>query len=252
MSRDGVGTPIGVIAALPAEGRCLTDGLGRRSQAGSGADPWVCISGVGQARAYAAASSLAARGACALVSFGTAGALAPGLRAGTVVLGTAVVVGRDRIASDRDWRARIAQVLAGTVRVEDGAILHADAVLAAPADKSRLFLATGALAVDMESAGVARAAAEHELPWLAIRAIVDAEDVAIPPLVLEALAEDGHPRLGRLLYGIARAPSVLPALVRLGRDFHSARATLKAVVRRAGSRLCYGPATRSTAEGSGR
>jgi hypothetical protein len=38
-------------------------------------------------------------------------------------------------------------------------------------------------------------------------------------LVLEALAEDGHPRLGRLIYGIARAPSLLPALVRLGAIF---------------------------------
>jgi adenosylhomocysteine nucleosidase len=236
MSRDCVGTPIGVVAALPAEARCLTGGGGRGC-------PDECVrvslSGMGQTRAYRAARSLAGQGVSALVSFGTAGALAPRLAAGDVVLGTAVQFDREIIEADPDWSSRLAGMLDGRVRVGQGKILHTEIVLASPADKSRLFLTTAALAVDMETAGVARAAAEHGLPWLAIRAIVDAQGVSIPPLALDALSASGRPRFGKLLAGIARAPAVIPRLLRLGRDFRAARSALKTVVRLAGSGLGY-------------
>ncbi len=238
MSRDGVGAPIGVVAALPAEARCLSGGGGR-----GGPDECVrvSLSGMGQARAYRAARCLAGQGVSALVSFGTAGALAPGLAAGDVVLGTAVLFGQEIIEADPDWPSRLVGKLDGRVRVEKGTILHAEAVLASPADKSRLFLSTAALAVDMETVGVARAAAELGLPWLAIRAIVDAQAMSIPPLALDALSASGRPRLGKLLAGIARAPAEIPPLLRLGRDFHAARSALKTVVRLAGYGLGYGP-----------
>ena len=196
---------------------------------------------MGHARAYRAARSLAGQGVSALVSFGTAGALAPGLGAGDVVLGTAVLFDREIIEADRDWPSRLAGKLDGRVRVGQGKILHAEAVLASPADKSRLFQSTGALAADMETAGIARAAAEHGLPWLAIRAIVDAQGVSIPPLALGSLSASGRPSLGKLLAGIARAPAGIPGLLRLGRDFHVARSALKTVVRLAGYGLGYSP-----------
>ncbi len=235
---SGDAAPIGVVAALPAEARCLRGGGGRGCP---DEGVRVGLSGLGQARAYRAARSLAGHGVSALVSFGTAGALAPGLGAGDVVLGTAVLCDREIIEADPDWPARLAGKLDGRVRVEQGRILHAEAVVASPADKSRLFLSTAALAVDMETAGVARAAAEHGLPWLAIRAIVDAQSVSIPPLALDALSASGRPRLGKLMAGIARAPAEIPRLLCLGRDFRTARAALETVVRVAGYRLGYGP-----------
>ncbi|MGH8567082.1 MAG: purine phosphorylase [Gammaproteobacteria bacterium] len=233
-----MGAPIGVVAALPAEARCLSGGGGR-----GGPDECVrvSLSGMGRVRAYRAARSLAGQGVSALVSFGTAGALAPGLGAGDVVLGTAVLFGDEIIEADPDWPPRLAGKLDGRMRIEQGRILHADAVVAFPADKSRLFLSTGALAVDMESAGVARAAAEHGLPWLAIRAIVDAQGVSIPPLALYALDDCGRPRLAKLLTAIARAPSAIPTLLRLARDFRAARLALREVVHLAGPRFVYGP-----------
>jgi adenosylhomocysteine nucleosidase len=241
MSGDGVGAPIGVVAALPAEARCLElrkmgDGGGRGCR---DERVRVSLSGMGQARAYRAARSLAGQGVSALVSFGTAGALAPGLGAGDVVLGTAVLFDRQIIEADPDWPSRLTEKLDGRVRVGQGRILHAEAVLASPADKSRLFLSTAALAVDMESAGVASAAAENGLPWLAIRAIVDAQGVSIPPLALEALGADDRPRPGKLLAGIARAPAEIPGLLRLGLDFRRALSALKTVVRLAGYGLSY-------------
>jgi adenosylhomocysteine nucleosidase len=93
----------------------------------------------------------------------------------------------------------------------------------------------------METTGVARAASEHGLPWLAIRAIVDAQGVSIPPLALGSLSASGRPSLGKLLAGIARAPAGIPGLLRLGRDFHVARSALKTVVRLAGYGLGYSP-----------
>ncbi|MGH8575019.1 MAG: purine phosphorylase, partial [Gammaproteobacteria bacterium] len=126
MSRDGVGAPIGVVAALPAEARCLSGGGGRPCPHKRCPDECVrvSLSGMGQARAYRAARSLAGQGVSALVSFGTAGALAPRLAAGDVVLGTAVLFGQEIIEADPDWPSRLAGKLDGRVRVWQGKILH--------------------------------------------------------------------------------------------------------------------------------
>jgi adenosylhomocysteine nucleosidase len=227
------GPPIGIVAALPAEAAWL----------GRAGDPWIVISGMGQARAHEAALSLTARGAVALVSFGTAGALAPGLRAGDLVLADGVLSGSVLIESDRDWQGRLAGRLAGSLGVHTGTILHADAVVASPSDKSRLFLSTGAVAVDMESAGVARAAAEHDVPWLGVRAIVDAAGQSIPALALDPLGQDGRPRLGPLVAGLARAPSDLAPLLRLGLGFRAARVTLERLARLVGPGMGFSAGT---------
>src|SRR5690606_3227518 len=82
---------------------------------------------------------------------------------------------------------------AAGLRVMLGPTVTAPGILTLPADKEALARQTGALAVDMESYWVARAAAERGLPFLALRAISDVLGEILPPLA-EMVDEDGRPR----------------------------------------------------------
>ena len=211
---------IGVIVGLPAEARCL-----------AGLDVMVGVSGARPARARAAATRLIAGGAPALVSFGLAGGLQPGLVAGDLVVARAVVVpGGARIAADQAWRARLIELLqAGGLRPVEGALAGSERLVASPAAKALLHASAAACAVDMESHLVAAAAAAAGLPFLVVRAIADASRGAIPTVAQSALDASGEPRPATVLAGLLRRPQELPALLRLGRDSARGLKTLRRV-----------------------
>ncbi len=98
-----------------------------------------------------------------------------------------------------------------------GAIAGRDEILARPAAKERVRHATGAVAVDMESHGVARAAAGRKLPFLALRLVLDPASLALPWSAEAGLAPDGRARLWPVLGRLALRPWELPALLALGR-----------------------------------
>lgn len=83
-----------------------------------------------------------------LVSFGLAGALAPGLVCGDTVDATRVVDASGAVL----WEGEPL----GVPGARTGTLLAAAAVVDDPAERRRLFEATGALAVDMESGELAR------------------------------------------------------------------------------------------------
>lgn len=75
-----------------------------------------------------------------------------------------------------------------------GLIHTADEVVATPADKARLFAATGAPVVEMEAASVFRILDAHRLPAAAVRVVSDAADEALPA---DLLAHGYDPVRGR-------------------------------------------------------
>jgi adenosylhomocysteine nucleosidase len=72
---------------------------------------------------------------------------------------------------------------------------------------------------------------------MAVRAIADSADMAIPQGSLGALDEFGDLNLLRLLKGLMRHPIELFDMIRLGWDYRAAQATLSKVARLAGSHL---------------
>src|SRR5437764_178293 len=114
----------------------------------------------------------AARDAKCLVSFGVAGGLSPHLKPGHVILSAEV------IGDDHHWRPneRFQQQirgLGGRIGALEGAVLGSRAILATEDDKTRAWRETGAVAVDLESAIVARAAEAAGIPFLVLRTIAD-------------------------------------------------------------------------------
>ncbi len=179
------------------------------------------------ARAGDAAAALAAEGADALLSVGYAGGLAPGIRAGDLILADAIV-GRDgeRIATDEDWRAWLSGLHGRT-----GAIAESDAVVATVEAKRAIHGRTGALAVDMESGATARAALARGLPFLAIRVVLDPWNRALPAAALAGVGDRGETRMAPLLATLARRPWEVVDLLRLAGDFRRADASLGRVGR---------------------
>ena len=167
-------------------------------------------------------------GAAALVSFGIAGALAPHLASGTLLLPRAVIAeDGTQYAVDEAWRAQVeAASRAAALPLETGDIFGAEAAIAAAEQKAALHRKTGAVAVDLESHLVARVAAKTGTPFLVLRAIADPATRTLPPAALDGLGADGKPALGRVLLSVARSPLQIAALIRLAGDTRRALSAL--------------------------
>ena len=221
-------TPVGLICALPAEAKAFA---GRPISAGSIAriDPFmIAVTGMGADRAHAGADRLLATGARTLVSWGTAGALVPGMRAGDLLLPTSVQYKAQSFDVDPLLRQRVLERLPSTMHAAQGTLAQAAQVLRSRDDKLRLQAQTDAVAVDMESATVGMAAQAAGVPFLAVRAIVDAYDVSLPACVIDATDEFGHTQLVTLVLGLLKQPRALVDLLRLGAAFRAALVTLRA------------------------
>ena len=221
---------VGVVAALAAEARSL--GFSKPQPDGTvrlGDGTLVMVSGMGMAGAQAAAHSLLEAGARALMSFGLAGGLDPGLRAGSIILPTEVVAADgERFVTSIHWRESLGAALATQCRLTSGRLLTSARPIDTVAAKAAAFTRTGAVAVDMESAAVGRAAAEREVPFVAVRAIVDTALDELPPAVIAASVA-GKVRLLRLVRGLAMAPGELPAVLRLVQRYRAALRSLSSV-----------------------
>ena len=221
---------VGAVCGFRAEA-IVAQGLGLVAEPGGGS-----VAGTDEAIARVLAD-----GVRALVSFGIAGALAPSLRCGALLLPAAVRGGDGVIhAVDFDWHGRLAAVAkAKGIAVAVGGALAHDRVVASAAEKVALHRATNALAIDMESARVAEAAARARLPFVILRAVADSAAKDLPPAASVPLRANGRVDIGAVLASLAKEPKQIPALLGLAGETATALLTLY----RAGRAL--GPALRA-------
>ena len=196
--------PIGIVCAFPRE----LGGLYHNPPPGC----TIIAGGMGADAAERAAGSLT--GARALISTGYAGGLAAPAARGVIVVDTG--------------DSALDKALPPAVR---GRIADSQTMVATPAARARLAAATGAIAVDMESAAVARVARERGIPFAAIRVITDGPDdtlaidwdryrrpdgmMCTSAAVLEAVRSTrGIAELLRLWYSSKEATRVLSAYLR--------------------------------------
>ncbi|HEV2189733.1 MAG TPA: hypothetical protein VGR70_21165 [Stellaceae bacterium] len=160
-----------------------------------------------------------------LVSFGIAGALSPDLRPGDVVLSTEVVDEDRRWVTGESLLGRLPELVEEIGAIE-GPVLGAQMVLATATDKRRAWEETGAIAVDLESVVVARAAAALGIPFLVLRAIADPVTRVLPPAALVPLSAQGKPQVRQVLASVMRQPRQLPSLLGVAREARQALAAL--------------------------
>jgi adenosylhomocysteine nucleosidase len=160
-----------------------------------------------------------------LVSFGIAGGLSPELEAGTVVVSGEVVFERCRCTVEPPYRRQLTE-FARSIGAVEGPVLGAGSVLATRIEKQQAWGATGALAVDLESAIVARTATALGIPFIVLRTIADTARRDLPPVALIPLRRDGKPDMSRILAAVVRRPFQLPGTIGLAWETHKALSAL--------------------------
>ena len=192
----------------------------------------TAVTGLGEAAALSLASRLAERRPSLVLSLGFAGALAPGLRTGALVLCDSFLASYDPLASHsespvadeesgtrpfteftlergegfrvtptspprleadhpplRIAAERLAQAGIGT---NPGALLTVGAPLLTGAAKQQAGQETGAAVVDIEGYWLAQVARTYQVPFIALRVVLDPIDQTLPALVAAIVADQGR------------------------------------------------------------
>lgn len=221
--------PLGVVTGLASEAACFPPGGSAR----------LACSGARPARATVVAEQLLAQGCGALVSFGVAGALDPALKPGNLLVAEAVVLpGGGRVETEPRWRKRLVALLArGGLAPVPGTLVGSEFPLLRAVDKASLRASTGAVAVDMESHAVARVAAAHGRPFLALRAIADPAARAVPAWTMGLVSEEGRVEPLKAAFEAMCRPWDIPTLILLGMESNLAHQSLAKAVTLTGGRL---------------
>jgi adenosylhomocysteine nucleosidase len=233
---------VGLIAALPAEIRCLVRTrpvLNVPFAINPELTGIVC--GIGRDAAAAAARTLLGLKIEALISWGTAGALSPEIQSGNLLLPERIfsVDGRSFI-TDKAWLERIIRSLQPvSLTIHRGSMTEAREILTSAAQKQELHLQTGALAADMESAAIMENARSGNVPGIVIRTVVDEAHLAIPEALVRHLDRYGRPQTVRLIPELFRSPRLIGELRRLGSAMLKAMATLQILTDRTNPSMWY-------------
>jgi hypothetical protein len=99
-------------------------------------------------------------------------------------------------------------------------------MLSSPNDKADAFARFGALAIDMESHHVARAAAERGLPFIAVRAISDQAHEALPAVMASFVDTEGRTKMSAVLAALILGRIGLGELMQAGRASRRAHQAL--------------------------
>jgi len=181
-------TRVLVLTAIDLEARGLARHLGLAPVAGAAFPHFLGgvleLATVGLRGARLAARAAQWRAPDLVVSAGACGALAPALAVGALVVPT-VVLG----PAGARWPTAALPRLSG-----DGALLTVGDAVESAAQKARLWMETGALAVDMESATIMAWAQARNVPAAAVRGVSDDAERGIPAALAAAVRDDGRVR----------------------------------------------------------
>ena len=221
---------IGIIAALPAEAKCL---YSKKLKAGLPIeiqqDVFLCLSGIGHESALFAAKKLAALKVDALISWGVAGAIDKSVNSGDIILASSIINEGHRYLISEDWLRRVSEHLQSTSMVSNGAIASSKEICASTTDKHHLSEKTGALAVDMESAAIAETATVNKLDLLVIRTISDNADSSIPEAVLKHTDNLGQPRIFNFMLSCILKPNQIREISSLAGGYKKGLASLSSI-----------------------
>jgi len=200
-----------------------------------GVDVALVVSGIGEDRAYRAAKAVCeALSPKAYVSVGLSAALSPALKPGDIVIGesTASLASGTRYDSDSQLLEKAREALGSCGICSFGPVIASPKVVVKSTEKKELASKYNAVALDMETAGAARAAMEAGVPFIAIRAISDTLDEDLPVDFNRFTRKDGGMCWPRFIAHVLTHPATIGPLMRLGRQSNLAAGNLAWAVER--------------------
>jgi nucleoside phosphorylase len=149
-----------------------------------------------------------------VIGFGFAGGLVKSATAGRVVLPTRILDGRSEEQPTDVIRMSLAR---GASREPLRTLWTSGHLIPSPAEKAALYAATGAEAVDMESAEWGKVCRERGIPWAVVRSILDPADEGLPESFRGLWDAYGRPLWGRVIPRFLVHPEELVTSLRIGR-----------------------------------
>lgn len=192
----------------------------------------VLETGVGSYAAQTAAEWLANRPALdnvpyrprAVISAGFSGALKEDLVTGDIILATEVLDEEGK-RWPATWPSEIPPPGEWRPPLRAHPVLAMSKLVSTPEEKRQLGQQSGAIAVDMESAQLARACARHQIPFGCVRVILDDLQTPLSQRMLD-LVSDGQVSPLRLMGAVAKSPRMVRELWQLARRSRLAAAQL--------------------------
>jgi adenosylhomocysteine nucleosidase len=206
-----------VLTAIHVEARGLARRLGLPPVAGA-SWPWfrggvLELGCVGLRASELERRRSAFRPADVVIAAGTCGALSPELREGTLIVPDVVIgPGGDRYTTD---------ALPG-LRRTGGSLVTLTAVAETGEAKARLWMETGAFAVDMESAAIVAWAKHEGRRAAAVRAVSDTARSGVPRDVAGIVGDDGEVSTVRAVRVVVNRPRALRDAMALRRGTEAA------------------------------
>jgi adenosylhomocysteine nucleosidase len=162
-----------------------------------------------------------------ILSAGFAGALQDGAQVGDIILATEVtntegkswLTSWPRESPDRDWPQPLHR----------GRLLSVPALITSPQEKRTLGQKHQAVAVDMETATVARVCAQRRVPFGSLRVISDDVQEALSPRLVSLFC-GGRVSGMRVFFALVRSPSLAAELITLAKQTRFAAAQLGRVL----------------------
>jgi adenosylhomocysteine nucleosidase len=134
-----------------------------------------------------------------VVSAGVCGALSPDLAEGDLIVPEAVVAATRRVSTTALPELRRA-----------GTLVTVDEIVATPEQKARLWVETGALACDMESAAILEWAAKRRLRGAVVRGVSDRASRGVAADLASVVEPDGRVRTTRAVRVVLSRPRAIP------------------------------------------
>ncbi len=226
---------LGIVSALKSEASCLMKlRFPLFKIARIAPTTRLCLSGMGAEGALRAAQILHEYEVDALLSFGVAAALDDVLVPGDLVLPERIYSNGRTLPVTLEWRQRVAELLPSYLTVVGGTLSNTDKPLFSRQEKLHLGEVTGACAADMETAAIAEFAAQMDLPFIAVRTIVDPLEFSPPQALMNVVYADGTADVVRLLPLLFNGSVPFRTLFHLGMGMYAARSTLSKVVETVG------------------
>jgi len=215
-----------VLAAVDVEARGLARHLGLAPVSGSDWPHYRAgvleVACVGPRAARLTERAAAWRPPTIVISAGACGALAPDLAVGALVVPEAVL-------SPEGARHVTAAVPSLT---RTGTLLTVDDVVHTPEDKARLWIETGAIAVDTESSLLLGWAATIGVPAAVVRAVSDTAASGVPPDLAALVEPGGRVNRGHALRAMLARPGAVADAIALGRGTGAALKSVASVIGR--------------------
>ncbi len=227
----------GLVVALKGEARAIL-GRGRWEEASVGSSrPFPLrrtvldgggegellstLCGVGRDNARAGAEFLADKGVLSLINIGLAGGLSPAVKAGEIILASSIISDGEPVYERASKALEFACGALGEkgLKSRQGVIVSTESAILDAEAKGVLYEKTGALAVDMESAGMAAVAAKNALPLFVMRVVCDEAHKGISRDLYECLGVNGGVRPARIIAGSVRRPSMVSEMMALRRSY---------------------------------